>query len=80
VNVVKGREGGNLKPTYQRFRTTKNDMVTLTDLERMLTEANLTNIAVKILCICRVQLDSHYPTLATYTPSSQTFVKPLFHT
>jgi hypothetical protein len=35
---------------------------------------------VKLLCIYRVLLDYHYPTLATYRPSSQTFVKPLLHT
>jgi hypothetical protein len=71
---------GDLKPTYQIVSTTEDDVVTSTGLSRMLTEIDLTKITVKFLGICRVQLDYHYPTLATHRPSSQTFVKPLFHT
>jgi hypothetical protein len=34
----------------------------------MLTEIYLTNITVKLLCVCRALLDYHYPNLATYIP------------
>jgi hypothetical protein len=57
----------------------QDDIVTLTGLERII-EIDLINITVKLLCIRRVPFDYHYPTIATYEPSSQTFVKPLLHT
>jgi hypothetical protein len=39
---------GDLKPTYQIVSTKEDDIVTLTGLERMLADINLTNITVKL--------------------------------